>query len=172
MPSLYDLAAHLQRFAAAELDRDGLDAWIDTALAADPLGASASDAVPWEDAPDEERLFWRLVYLCETSDADEAALRALARRVLDCLANTGSAADTFELLPLVVDQPRLCTIADKRVHGIVSRTGFLNVVANAGYAPHAKLWLAHADDAALVRLCAWMRDGAWGDVARALERAP
>ena len=61
---------------------------------------------------------------------------------------------------------------EKRARGIVSRTGFLNVVANAGYAPHAKLWLAHADDAALARLCARMGAGAWGEVARALERAP
>jgi hypothetical protein len=172
VPSLFDLAARLQQFAAGELPRADLDSWLVTALAADPLGAAATDARPWEDAPDEERLFWRLVYLYETSDAADDALRALSRRLLDCLGATGSAADTFELLTLVVDQPRLCAIVEKHAQGVVSRTGFLNVVSNAGYAPHAKLWLAHADVAALGRRCARMSAGAWGEVARALERAP
>ena len=83
MPSLFDLAAELKRFAAGEIARDALDAWIDGALGADPLGAAGDDAPLWEDSPDEERLFWRLLYLCETSDADEEGLRALARRLVD-----------------------------------------------------------------------------------------
>jgi hypothetical protein len=172
VPSLFDLAAQLQQFAAGELPRADLDAWLVAALAADPLGVRASDARPWEESPDEERLYWRLVYLYETTDAADEALCALTRRLLDCLAATGSAADTFELLPLVSDQPRLCGIVEKHARGVVSRTGFLNVVANAGYAPHAKVWLAHADAAALAGLCERMTAGAWGEVARMLERAP
>jgi hypothetical protein len=105
-------------------------------------------------------------------DADDAALRALAGRVLDCLAQTGSAGDTLELLPLLADAPRLCTIVERRAEGVVSRTGFLNVVANATYPPHVKLWLERAGPTALAGLCAAMRDGTWGEVARRVERAP
>jgi hypothetical protein len=175
VPSLYDLAARLQAFAAGELTREALDAWVAPVLAADPLDVEHQDAIPWEDAPDEERLFWRLLYLVESSeptDAGEAALRAVAGRAVRCLASTASPAETLELLPLVVDQPRLCTIVERRGRGLVSRTGFLSVLANAGYPPHAKLWLAHADAAALAALCARLADGDYAAAARMLERVP
>ncbi|GLC24523.1 hypothetical protein [Roseisolibacter agri] len=175
MPSLYDLAARLQAFAAGELTREALDAWIAPVLAADPLDVEHSDAVPWEDAPDEERLFWRLLYLVESSEPDDAgepALRALAGRAVRCLASTVSPADTLELLPLVIDQPRLCTIVERHAQGLVSRTGFLSVLANAGYPPHAKLWLTHADADALAALCERLSAGDYAAVARMLESAP
>jgi hypothetical protein len=172
MPGLYDLAAQLQAFIAGETDRATLDAWLAPVLAADPLDVSESDHLPWEDAPDEERLFWRLLYVLETSDAPDDALRGLAGRVLTCLARTASPADTLELLPLVADQPRLCTILARHRAGIVSRTGLLGVIANSGYPPHVKLWLRHADEPALARLCEAMEEGAWDRVARMVERRP
>jgi hypothetical protein len=172
MPTLYDLAARLQAFVAGEATREELDAWLAPVLAADPLDVAESDAHPWEDAPDEERLFWRLLYVLETTDAPDDALRALGARVLACLASTASAADTLELLPLVEDQPRLCTILARHRAGIVSRTGLLGVIANSGYPPHVKLWLQRADAAALARLCARLEAGDYGAVARMVERAP
>ncbi len=175
MPSLYDLAARLQAFAAGDLTREALDAWMAPVLAADPLDVEHSDAIPWEDAPDEERLFWRLLYLVESSEPaedDDATLRAFAGRAVQCLASTASAADTLELLPIVGDQPRLCTIVERHARGLVSRTGFLSVLANSGYPPHAKLWLTHADGAALAGLCERLSVGDYGTVARMLERAP
>lgn len=172
MTSLYDLATQLQRFAAGEIGREELDAWVAPVLAADPLDVEASDHVPWEDAPDEERLFWRLLYVVESSDAPDDALRDVVGRVLACLASTGSPADTLELLPLVEDQPRLCTILARHRDGVVSRTGLLGVIANSGYPAHVKLWLQHADAAALARLCARLEAGAWGEAARMLETKP
>ena len=175
MPSLYDLAARLQAFAAGDLTREALDAWVIPVLSADPLDVEHSDAMPWEDDPDEERLFWRLLYLIESSEPTEeaaAALRALAGRAVACLSSTASPADTLELLPLVADQPRLCTIVERHAAGLVSRTGFLSVLANAGYPPHAKLWLTHADGAALAQLCERLSTGDYANVARMLERAP
>jgi hypothetical protein len=173
VPGLYDLATQLQAYAAGTLTRAELDAWCAPVLAADPLGAEHGDDDEWAEAPDEERLYWRLLYLVETTEAaEDEALRALAGRVLACLASTGSAADTLELLPLVADQPRLCEIVARHARGVVSRTGFLNVLANAGYPPHARLWLEHADAAALDRLCARLGAGAYGAAARMLERAP
>jgi hypothetical protein len=172
MPGLYDLAVRLRAYADGTLDRAALDAWCAPVLAGEPLGADYDDDAEWSTSPDEERLYWRLLYLLETTDTDDAALRALAGRVLDCLAHTASAADTLELLPLVADAPRLCTIVAKRAEGIVSRTGFLNVVANAPYPPHVKLWLERAGPTALAALCAAMHDGAWQAVARRVERAP
>jgi hypothetical protein len=186
VPSLYDLATQLQAFAAGTLDRAALDAWIAPVLAADPLDVEESDARPWEDAPDEERLFWRLLYLIDSAESEDdaedddpeartardAPLRALVARALACLSSTASPADVLELLPLVADQPRLCEIVERRAAGRVSRTGFLAVLANSGYPPHVKLWLQHADAAALAALCDRMARGAWHEVARALERAP
>jgi hypothetical protein len=175
VPSLYDLAARLQAFAAGELTREALDAWVLPVLAADPLDIEHQDDVPWEDEPDEERLFWRLLYLVESSeptDEGETALRAAAGRAVACLSSTASPADTLELLPLVLDQPRLCTIVERHARGVISRTGFLSVLANAGYPPHAKLWLTHADPPALGRLCERLEAGDYAGVARMLERAP
>ncbi|MDF1503979.1 hypothetical protein [Roseisolibacter sp. H3M3-2] len=175
MPSLYDLAARLQAFAAGELTREALDAWIAPVLGADPLDVEHQDDVPWEDAPDEERLFWRLLYLVESSeptDEGEGALRAVAGRAVRCLASTASPAATLELLPLVTDQPRLCTIVERHARGLVSRTGFLSVLANAGYPPHAKLWLTHAGGEALGALCERLTAGDYAEVARMLERVP
>jgi hypothetical protein len=175
VPSLYDLAARLQAFAAGELTREALDAWVLPVLAADPLDVEHQDELPWEDEPDEERLFWRLLYLVESSeptDEGEAALRAVAGRTVACLGSTASPADTLELLPLVIDQSRLCTIVERHAQGVISRTGFLSVLANAGYPPHAKLWLTHADGDALTRLCERLTAGDYAHVARMLERAP
>ena len=171
MPGLYDLAAKLKSFVDGATPRDELEAWAAAVLAADPLGVAESDHLPWEDAPEEERLFWRLLYALETSDAPDEALRALGARALACLAAAGPA-DTLELLPLVADQPRLCTILARHRDGLVSRTGLLGVLANSGYPPHVKLWLQHADAAALARLCERMESGAWEEVARTVERAP
>lgn len=175
MPSLYDLAGRLQAFADGTLSRAELEAWIAPVLAADPLDVAESDDVPWLDAPDEERLFWRLLYLVESADAGddgEQALRALAGRTVVCLSSTASPADTLELLPLVADQPRLCTILERHARGVVTRTGLLSVIANASYPPHAKLWLTHAGPAALAGLCERLDAGDYATVARMLERAP
>jgi hypothetical protein len=172
MPGLFDLASRLQAFVAGELTRAELDAWLAPVLAVDPLDVTESDALPWEDAPDEERLFWRLVYVLETSDAEDDALRALAGRVLACLASTASAADTLELLPLVADAPRLCTVVARHRAGVVSRTGLLGLIANSRYPAHVKLWLQHAGPDALARLCERLDVGEYAAVARMVEQRP
>lgn len=173
MPGLYDLASRLQAFADGTLERAALDAWCAGVLGGEPLGAKAGTAeADWSASAEEERLYWRLLYLLETTGLPDEALRPLVARVLACLGATGSAGDTLELLPLVADAPRLCAIVAKRASGVVSRTGFLNVVANASYPAHVKLWLERAGPQALATLCTAMTDGAWGDVARAVERVP
>lgn len=174
MPGLYDLAAQLRALAMGEIGRGEVEAWLAPVVAADPLDVAESDAEPWEDGGhDEERLFWRLVYLVESTPEDgEDALRRDAARVVACLASTASAADTHELLPLLLDADRLCVIVERHERGIISRTGFLSVLAESGYPPHARLWLQHAAPPALAALCAAMREDAWGRVARMLERRP
>jgi hypothetical protein len=173
MPSLYDFAAQLRAFVSGEIARADVERWLGPVLAADPLDVAESDAAPWEDGHDEERLFWRLVYLVESSgEGADDALRADAGRIVACLASTASAADTFELLPMVLDQERFCAIVAKHLRGVISRTGFLSVLAESGYPPHAKLWLEHADAAALRALCDALAAGEYGVVARMIERAP
>src|SRR5215207_9255998 len=98
--SLAGLSDLLAAFAAHELTLDALRARFVPLLHADPLGAERADATPWEHAPDDERLLWRLVHLYEHELQDDDAARRLAGRVVRCLSRTGSAGTTFELLPL------------------------------------------------------------------------
>jgi hypothetical protein len=171
--TLADLAEQLRAFAEGRTTRDELQAQLAPVLAADPLDVAESDSTPWDHAHHDARLFWRLVYLLETELEDEGAeLRRLAGRVVSCLAHTGSAATTFELLPLIADQERFCTIADKHVRGVISRTGFLSVVAESGYPAHIKLWLQHAGPGALSRLCQRLTAGDYATAAASVERAP
>lgn len=198
--TLADLARQLGAFAGGHATHADLQRWLDTVLSADALGVERSDSAPWDDAPDDNRLFWRLVYLFEAPNggsgasggtangvsaegeespaapaeptAEERQRRRLAQRVIECLARTGSAAATFELLPIVTDQDRLCTIVGRHVRGVISRTGFLSVLAESGYPSHVKLWLEHAEPVHLARLCERLEHGEYDAVSAAFERKP
>ena len=166
------LLTHLRRFAAAELSLAGLRAAFLPVLHADPLGAERSDARPWAERPDDTRLVWRLIHLFDTADdAREPQMRAQAARLADAVEDAGSAT-TLELLRVLLDQERLCTIVERHARGVVSRTGFLSVIAESGYPPHVKLWLEHADGAALARLCDRLTRGRVAEAAAMVERAP
>jgi hypothetical protein len=171
--TLADLSEHLRAFSDGSVTRAELQQRLAPVLAADPLDVSQSDSTPWDHAHHDARLFWRLVYLFETEEADEEEeLRRLAGRVVECLARTGSAATTFELLPVIVDQERFCVIAAKHARGVISRTGFLSVVAESGYPAHLKLWLQHAGTDALDRLGLRLSAGDYATAAASMERAP
>jgi hypothetical protein len=202
--TLADLARQLGAFAGGHATHADLQRWLDAVLAADALGVERSDSTPWDDAPDDARLFWRLVYLFEGATdgnatgsaaaatgatgatgaagagdapaaaptAEERQRRRLAQRVIDCLARTGSAAATFELLPVLTDQDRLCTIVGRHARGVISRTGFLSVLAESGYPAHVKLWLEHAELAHLARLCSRLERGEYDAVMTAFETRP
>jgi hypothetical protein len=113
-----------------------------------------------------------LVYLIESSDADDADFRNRARRIVASLDATRSAATTHELLPVILDAPRLCLIAQKHRAGIISRTGLLSMVAESGYPAHVKLWLQHASAIALDRLCAQLSADEYDAVAAGFEAPP
>ncbi len=171
--TLGNLSEHLREFADGAITREELQTRLAPVLAADPLDVAESDSTPWDHAHHDARLFWRLVYLFETEVADEEAeLRRLAGRVVQCLAHTGSAATTFELLPMIADQERFCAIAAKHAGGVISRTGFLSVVAESGYPSHLKLWLQHAGPEALGLLCQRLATGDYATAAASVERAP
>ena len=172
--TLSDLVARLREYADGTLTGLALQASFAPVLAADPLDVERSESTPWDVAPEETRLFWRLLYLFESEGTgdDDDERRRMAGRVVRCLASTRSPASTFELLPLVVDEERFCAIVAKYERGVISRTGFLNVIAESGYPPHVKLWLTHARPAALLRLCGGLGAGAYDDAASAMERAP
>jgi hypothetical protein len=182
--TLADLTQRLDDFAHARTSHAELQEWFDTLLAADALGVERSDSAPWDVAPDDTRLFWRLVYLFESDEEEriresvgdgegsESPRRRFARRVVDCVASTGSAATTLELLPILIDQDRFCAIVGKHARGVISRTGFLSVLAESGYPSHIKLWLEHAEPAHLERLCERLAQGAYTEVATAFARRP
>lgn len=170
--ALADLTSRLAGYARGSVTAAALSAWIGAVLAADSLGAESNDPTPWDASPDDSRLFWRLLYLFDVEPDDEETQRRLAHRVVRCVESTDGAGDALELLPVVLDQERFCAIVAKHVAGVISRTGFLSVLAESGYPEHMKLWLMHAEPAHLARLCARLADGSYGVVARAFERPP
>lgn len=167
--TLAELVALLDDHACSRLTLEALRERLTTMLAAEPLGVERADAVPWDRAHREARLFWRLVYLFETAAGDDERWRRNARRIVDALRATGSAELTFELLPVLLDQDRFCTIVERHVDGRISRTGFLSVIAESGYPPHVKLWLEHADAPALRRLCDRLAASDYADAALELR---
>ena len=170
--TLAELLALLDEYASSRLTLDALQQRLTTLLAGEPLGVERTDSVPWDLAHHDARLFWRLVYLLETTTEESERSRRNARRIVDAMRATGSAELTFELLPVLLDQDRFCTIVERHVAGTISRTGFQSVIAESGYPPHVKLWLEHAEPPALRRLCEWLERSAYGEAASALERAP
>ena len=170
--TLMELSAHLRRFADGELTLEALRQAFVPVLDADPLDVTRSDARPWTLAPDDERLYWRLIHLFDTGEpGDEAALRPAADRLVRSFESAGSAT-TLELLRVILDQGRFCEIVARHARGVVSRTGFLSVIAESGYPPHVKLWLEHAPHEALARLCARLEAGEYRAAAALVERAP
>lgn len=169
--TLAELLALLDDYAASRCTLDAVQARLTTLLSAEPLGVERTDAIPWDRAHHDARLFWRLVYLFETAEDGERARRN-ARRIVDAQRATASAELTFELLPVLLDQDRFCTIVERHVEHTISRTGFLSVIAESGYPPHVKLWLEHADAPALQRLCERLERGDYAAAAAAFERPP
>jgi hypothetical protein len=169
--SLQDLTVQLRRWTSGEIELPELQDWFTPILSADSLDVEESDDSPWEHAAEDTRLFWRIVYLFEAG-GDEESLRLDAERIVACLDSTRDASATYELLPVVLDQDRLATIVTKHLAGTISRTGFLSVVAESGYPPHAKLWLAQASGQALGQLADRLADAAYKDVAEMLEHPP
>lgn len=170
--TLAELSLRLRRFADGELSLEALRQSFIPALDADSLDVAESDAAPWAANPDDLRLYWRLIHLFDTADdPDEPALRRLAGRLVTGTEEAGSAT-TLELFRLLLDQERFCEILRRHERGVISRTGFLSVVAESGYPPHVKLWLQHAHAEALSTLCARLVDGDYAAVAAMVERRP
>lgn len=176
--TLAELTARLRDFADGELSLGDLRVSLLPALEADPLDVELSDATPWDRSPDDTRLFWRLMHHFDggafgtTSDArEEPLLRRAAHHLVQAMDDAGGAA-TLELLPVLLDQDRLCTILRKHAEGIISRTGLLSVIAESGYPAHIKLWLQHAGPDALALLRERLESGCYARVAAMVERAP
>ena len=166
------LINRLDAYARAEISLAVIQRELRPVLAADPLDITASDDTPWAASPAEERLFWRLVYLIETSSDDAPFLPALAGRLIECLARTASPQVTHELLSVLLDQDRLCAIIGKHQRDIISRTGFLSVVTESGYPAHIKLWLQHATTDALGEMCERLATGRYDLVAAGFDAPP
>jgi hypothetical protein len=165
------LISILRDYEAGDLPIDEVRARLLPVIQSDPLDVAFSDPERWDAGHDDERLFWRLVYLVDDEGAGPE-LRDAVRRIVACIDDTRSAATTHELLPVVLDAPRLCAIVEKHRAGIVSRTSLLSVVAESGYPNHVKLWLQHASPVALQRLCAQLQAGAYAAVAAGFETPP
>jgi hypothetical protein len=162
----------LKDYAASEITLEVVHERLRPVVLADPLDITLADAAPWDAAPHDERLFWRIVYLIEATLEDSSSLRESMARIVGCLARTSSAEITHELLPILLDQDRLCTVVAKHRARIISRTGFLSVVAECGYPDHIKLWLQVASHDALERLCDQLAAHQYDVVAASFEAPP
>ena len=162
----------LKDYAASEITLRVVHERLRPVLLADPLDIALADAGPWDVAPHDERLFWRIVYLIEAAPEDSPTLSESLARIVDCLARTFSAEMTHELLPILLDQDRLCTVVAKHRARIISRTGFLSVLAECGYPDHIKLWLQVASHDALERLCSQLGAHQYDLVAANFEAPP
>ena len=165
------LIAILREYSSGDLPLDAVRALLLPVIQADPLDVTHSDAVRWDVGHDDERLFWRLVYLVE-DEVEASELRDVVRRIVASMDDTRSAATTHELLPVILDAPRLCAIVEKHRAGVVTRTSFLSVITESGYPEHVKLWLQHASLVALERLCARLQAGEYAAVAAGFESPP
>ena len=168
---LPELISILREYEAGDLPIDEVRARLLPVIQSDPLDVTCSDAERWDAGHDDERLFWRLVYLVEDEGAGPE-LRDAVRRIVACLDDTRSAATTQELLPVILDAARFGAIVEKHRAGVVTRTSFLSVVAESGYPDHVKLWLQHASPVALERLCAQLHAGAYAEIAAGFETPP
>jgi len=169
---LEDLTVILEFYSAGHITLDAVHRQLVPVLAADPIDVGSSGGDGWDEAADESRLLWRLIYLFESEVADSDLLRQDARRLVTCLRKTGSAELTLELLPLVLDQDRFAAIIERYEQGIISRTGLLSFVAESGYPPHVKLWLEHAGEHALTRIARDLDEEKYAVVAAGFESPP
>lgn len=169
---LEDVAVILDSYAIGHVNLDAVHRQLLPVLVADPLDVELIGSDVWDEAADESRLFWRLVYLFEAEVADSDHLRHDARRLVACFRQTGSADVSLELLPLVLDQDRFVAINDRHQKGIISRTGLLSFVAESGYPPHVKLWLEHAGEDALAQMSRNLAHESYAAVAAAFESPP
>lgn len=170
--TLAELNDLLRRFTAGELPLAALHDRLRPLIVADPAEEEAdSDPSPWLKGPEEERLFWRLVYHVESHADESRGFRDQVRRIVASLERTRSAATTHELWPVLLDQPRFCIVASKYGAGQVSRTGFLSVIAESGYPRHIKRWLQNASVDGLEGLCRRLEGGEY-DVVAATFGAP
>jgi len=168
---LRELAELLREYTTGVIPLATVHERLRPVLADDPLDVAASDPGPWENAPDDARLFWRLVYLIESSEANDPTVPDRLRRIVASLDATGSGT-TLELLPIILDAPRLCMILEKHQAGVVSRTRLLSMIAESGYPAHAKLWLQHASLMALERLCVQLGADEYHAVASDFDAPP
>lgn len=169
---LDDLTAILESYAIGALSLDAVQQQLLPVLVADPLDVESSDGDVWDEAADESRLFWRLVYLFESEVAGSDSLREDARRLVACFRQTGSAGVTLELLPLILDQDRFVAVCDRHRKGVISRTGLLSFVAESGYPSHVKLWLEHAGEDALGQIAGALDHERYANMAAAFESPP
>src|SRR5687768_646883 len=82
---LEELTVILESYATGHIDLDAVHRQLLPVLVADPLDVELSGSEAWDEAADESRLFWRLIYLFESETADSDQLRRAAGRLVACL---------------------------------------------------------------------------------------
>jgi hypothetical protein len=148
--SLSALLEDVRAFAQGRVSLSELQqTWLPDLVAPVPVNDRDELSSP---AENDRALFWQLVWLFE-SDAEETRHRERARRVVACMDQTGNAATTLSLLPVIVDQDRFCGVVAKHRTGVVSVTGLRSVIAESRYDSAIKRWLAHASPSAIVAFC-------------------
>jgi hypothetical protein len=137
-----ELLSQLEAFAEGRLPLAALRQWF-TPFLADESVLSSRD-------PD---VFFDLIFLFEDESLSEHTHFINARRLIRAARDVKAHATLSELIPLITDQDRLCTIIERNQTGIISRTSFISAISGSRYHPTLKQWLIHADPGLLEPFC-------------------
>jgi hypothetical protein len=164
-----EVARALAAYAAGDLSRDDLAACVAPIYTDDALFPDeGTEDEPWRSGDDEASLLLWLVHVADTSVAPEEVSRRTVSRALACYQAAG-AEETLALMYLIFDQDRLCDILGKVEQGVISRTGFLNVLSNALYDPSIKAWFAETTAEGLQYMRGLLAEEEYGELVRVLR---
>jgi hypothetical protein len=144
-----DVAEQLALFAEGRITLSDLRRWFTPLLVAETVEAVEAD----------NDLVFRLAFLFEDDSVEERTHRNHANRLSRAMRKVQSDNALIELLPVIVGQNRFCGIAQKYLHGTISRVGFLSAVSESSCSRRLKDWLVATDEAGLTFFCETLSAG-------------
>jgi hypothetical protein len=110
-------------------------------------------------SPKDRDLIFSLIFLFEDESLSEQAHRQNALRLVKASHELEDLTVFAILIPLIIDQDRLCTIVERYRTKIISRTAFISAMSSVRYASRLKEWLAESDSASLESFCKALSNG-------------
>jgi hypothetical protein len=170
--SLDRLIEQLAAVSEGALARSELRRWFTPYLMAFPPERPEDEEPSWDPDADDKALFWNLVWLFDDDSYTELEHRELATKVVRLIRSVPSTATALDILPLIKHEPKLCEVIRKHRTGIISRNGFLSVIAKNFQFDTVRQWLAEASPQSLDELRANLLSSDYIALDRQLSRPP